>query len=125
MTLILDAGALIAAERSDRDIVALLKAERRAGRVPATHGGIVGQVWRDGARQARLARLLAGVAVTPLDDALGRRAGILLARTDTDDVLDAAVVLLATDGDLIVTSDVSDLSTLAAAYGAHVEITPA
>ena len=125
MTLVLDAGALIAVERSDRDTVALLKAERRAGRVPVTHGGIVGQVWRDGARQARLALLLAGVEVAPVDDALGRRAGILLARTHTDDVLDAALVLLASDGDLIVTSDVNDLSTLAAAYGAHVEITPA
>lgn len=125
MTLVLDAGALIAVERSDREIVALLKAEHRGGRVPVTHGGIVGQVWRDGARQARLARLLAGVEIVPLDDALGRRAGILLARTHTDDVLDAAVVLLATDGDLIVTSDVTDLSTLAAAYGAHIEITPA
>jgi hypothetical protein len=125
VTLILDAGALIAVERSDRELVALLKAEHRAGRVPVTHGGIVGQVWRDGARQARLARLLAAVEIAPLDDALGRRAGILLARTHTADVLDAAVVLLATDGDVIATSDVSDLSTLAAAYGAHVEITPA
>ena len=123
MTLVLDAGALIAVERSDRAIVALLKAEHRAGRVPVTHGGIVGQVWRDGARQARLARLLAGVEITPLDDVLGRRVGSLLARTQTDDVLDAAVVLLASDGDLIVTSDVSDLATLAAAYGAHLEIT--
>jgi hypothetical protein len=60
--------------------------------------------------------------IAPLDDALGRRAGTLLARTLTDDVLDAAVVLLATDGDLILTSDVSDLSTLAATYGAHIEI---
>jgi hypothetical protein len=125
VTLVLDAGALIAVERSDREIVALLKAERRAGRVPVTHGGIVGQVWRDGARQARLASLLAGLEIAPLDDALGRRAGILLARTHTDDVLDAAVMLLATDGDLILTSNVNDLSRLAAAYGVHVEITPA
>jgi hypothetical protein len=40
-------------------------------------------------------------------------------------VLDAAVVLLATDGNLIAPSDVNDLITLPAAYGAHVEITPA
>jgi hypothetical protein len=125
VTLVLDAGALIAVARSDREIVALLKAERRAGGVPVTHGGIVGQVWRNGARQARLAHLLAALEIVPLDDVLGRRAGILLARTRTDDVLDAAIVLLATDGDLIVTSDVSHLSTLAAAYGAHVEIAPA
>ncbi len=125
MTLVLDAGALIAVERSDREIVALLKAERCAGRVPITHGGIVGQVWRGGARQARLARLLAATDIAPLDDALGQRAGALLARTRTADVLDAAVVLLATDGDVIVTSDVTDLTTLARACEAHIEITPA
>jgi predicted nucleic acid-binding protein len=124
VTLVLDAGALIAVERSDREIVALLKAERLAGRVSVTHGGIVGQVWRDGARQARLARLLDAMDITPLDDSLGRRAGILLARAHTADVLDAAVVLLASDGDLIATSDVSDLIALAAASGTHVEITP-
>lgn len=52
MTVILDAGALVAVERGDRAVVAMLKGERRAGRVPATHGGVVGQVWRGGARQA-------------------------------------------------------------------------
>lgn len=122
MTLVLDAGALIAVERSDREIVALLKAERRAGRVPITHGGVVGQVWRDGARQARLARLLAGVEIAALDDALGRRAGSLLARTGREDVVDAAVVLIAADGDLIATSDTADLRALAAATGMHVEL---
>lgn len=123
MTLVLDAGALIAVERSDREIVALLKGERRAGRVAITHGGVVGQVWRDGARQAGLARLLAGVEIAALDDTMGRRAGILLARAGKADVVDAAVVLLAADGDLIVTSDTADLRELAAASGVHVELT--
>lgn len=125
MTLVLDAGALIAAERSSRKVVTLLKAELRDGRVPVTHGGIIGQVWRDGARQAILARLLAGVEVVPLDDALGRRVGTLLARAGAEDVHDAAIVLLASDGDMIVTSDVRDIATLATACGAHVEIIPA
>lgn len=124
MTLVLDAGALIAVERSDRAVVALLKAELRDGRVPLTHGGIVGQVWRDGARQAILAGLLAAVEVVPVDESLGRRAGSLLARSTTDDVHDAIVVLLASDGDTILTSDVEDISTLAAAHGAHIEIIP-
>lgn len=71
MTLILDAGALLAAERGSRDLVALVKRERLAGRAPATHGGVVGQVWRGGAgRQVGLARLLAGVHVVALDEPL-------------------------------------------------------
>ena len=34
MTLVLDAGAFIAAERGDRDVVALLKGELLAKRIP-------------------------------------------------------------------------------------------
>ncbi len=67
MSLILDAGAFVAVERGDRDIVALVKRERLAERSPVTHGGVVAQVWRGGAgRQAEVARLLAGVDVKPL-----------------------------------------------------------
>lgn len=123
MTLVLDAGAFIAVERDDRDVVALIKRERLAKRAPITHGGVIGQVWRGGSgRQARLALLLAGIEVTPLDDALGRRAGALLRSSKTKDVIDAALVLLARDGDGILTSDAEDLIPLARAAGADVEI---
>jgi hypothetical protein len=100
-----------------------LKTGLLSGDVPVSHGGIVGQVWRGrGARQASLARALAGVSVRALDDSLGRKAGELLARTHATDVIDSALVLLAEDGDRIVTSDPEDLRTLAAASGRHVEI---
>jgi hypothetical protein len=122
MTLVLDAGALIAIERADREVIAALKAERRAGRVPTTHGGVIGQVWRGGGRQALLARLLDAVEVVALDDALGRRAGALLGRCGSADVIDAALVLLAVDGDLIFTSDTGDLDELATAAGTHLEL---
>lgn len=125
MSLVLDAGALIAAERGDRDTVALIKRELLAGRAPLTHGGIVGQVWRGGAgRQAPLARLLPGLDVAAVDDALGRRAGVLLGRTRLYDVVDAALVLLAVDGDIVLTSDPSDLGPLASAAGLHIDIVP-
>lgn len=42
MTLVLDAGALVAVERDNRDVVALIKRERLPGRTPVTHGGVVG-----------------------------------------------------------------------------------
>lgn len=125
MTLVLDAGALIAVERRDRHVVALLKAELLAGRVPITHGGVVGQVWRGGGgRQAFLARHLAGVGVVALDDTLGRRAGALLGRARSSDVVDAAVVLLAHEDDLVLTSDPDDLLPLAVAAGIDVELVP-
>jgi hypothetical protein len=123
MSLILDAGAFVAVERADRDTVALIKLELLARRTPMTHGGIVGQVWRGGAgRQANVARLLPALETTALDEALGRRAGLLLGRARTRDVIDAALVLLATDGDVLLTSDPSDLAPLAAAAGLHVDI---
>jgi hypothetical protein len=123
--LVLDAGAFLAVERGDREVVALVKRERLAGRSPVTSGGVVAQVWRGGhSQQAPVARLLAGVDVAPIDDSLGRQAGILLARADRSDAIDATVVCLAADGDDILTSDPDDLRTLAEVAGIHVELIP-
>jgi len=125
MSLVLDAGALIAVERANRDAIALMKQELQHGRVPLTHGGIVGQVWRGGAaRQANLARLLPALQVVPLDVTLGRRAGVLLGNSRMNDVLDAALVLLAVDGDFLLTSNPNDLEPLASAAGLHIDIVP-
>lgn len=123
--LVLDAGAFVAVERGDRDVVALVKRERLAGRVPVTSGGVVAQVWRGGTgRQAPLARLLAGTDVVAVDDGLGRRAGMLLARSGQSDAIDATVVCLAADGDDVLTSDPGDLRALAEAAGIHVDLIP-
>lgn len=122
MSLILDAGALIAIDRNDRGMWRRLKAALLMGETPLSHGGIVGQVWRSGSRQALLARALAGIDVRPVDQALGRRAGELLATAKRHDVIDAALVLLAMDGDHIVTSDPEDIEPLARVSGRHVEI---
>ena len=123
MTLVLDAGAFVAVERGDREIVALIKRERLAERAPLTHGGVVGQVWRGGAgRQAELARLLPGVDVKPIDQDLGKRAGALLRESRRADVLDAALIAVAADGDELLTSDPDDLRVLAEAAGLHVDV---
>ncbi len=124
MSLILDAGALIALERGDRFVTTLVSIETEEKRSAASHGGVVGQVWRGGRRQARLAKWLAAINVVPLDEELGRRAGALLARAKKSDAIDAAVVLLAVDGDTILTSDPYDLEPLAWAAGLHVDIVP-
>lgn len=125
MMLILDAGAFVAVERGDREVVALVKRERVSGRAPVTHGGVVGQVWRGGyGKQVLMAKLLTGTEVLPLDDNLGKRAGMLLARGGGADVIDAAVVCLASDGDDILTSDPGDIQGLARTAGVHVELIP-
>jgi hypothetical protein len=123
VSLVLDSGALIALEKNDRAMWRRLKAALLASSCPKSHGGIVGQAWRGGGpRQALLARALAGIDVRPLDESLGRAAGSLLARDGGADVIDAALVLLADDGDDIVTSDPEDLESLAAQLGRHVEL---
>lgn len=122
MTLVLDGNALIALERGRRPMWTRLKAAQLAGDVPVTHAGVLGQVWRGDPRQARLARALQGIDIRPVDGPLGRSAGVLLGEVGLSDVIDAATVLLSSDGDDIVTSDPGDLSRLAAASGRHVEL---
>jgi hypothetical protein len=125
MSLVLDAGAFIAVEKMDRDTVALIKLELLHGRAPLTHGGVIGQIWRGGTgRQAQLARLLPALDIAALDETLGRSAGILLGRSGKADVIDAALILLAEDGDLLLTADPGDLEPLATAAGLHVDIVP-
>jgi hypothetical protein len=123
MTLVLDTGALIALESNDRVMWARLKAALLVRSVPVSHGGVVGQAWRGaGPRQTLLAKALEGIDVRPLDDELGRAAGELLERAGSSDVIDAALAILADDGDDVVTSDVADFETLAAHLDRHVEI---
>lgn len=123
MRLILDTGALIALERNDRAMWQRLKLALLAREAPLSHGGVVGQAWRGrGPRQALLARALDVLDIRPLDAVLGRAAGELLARAKQDDVIDAALVLLASDGDRIITSEPDDLAPLARAADLDVEL---
>lgn len=121
MSLVLDSGALVALERNERPMWVRLKAAQTEGDLPRTHAGVLGQVWRGGPRQARLSQALDGIDVRALDERLGRAAGVLLAAAGLADVIDAGVVLLAADGDEIVTDD-RELEVLAAASGRHVEL---
>lgn len=115
MSLTLDAGALIAFERGDRAVVAIVARALQRKQVLAVPAGVIGQVWRDGRRQASLARLLASdlVEIEPLDDARARAAGQLCGATRTSDVIDASVVLCARARDHgVLTSDPDDLTRL-------------
>lgn len=126
MTLLLDAGGFVALERHERAMWRRLKAAHKSGRPPVTHGGVVAHVWRGGSgRQVNLARAMSAVEVVPLDDALGRRAGMLLGRAGLLDAIDAAVVALGTHGDQIVTSDPHDIAALVEASGNRIDVVAA
>jgi hypothetical protein len=108
----LDAGALIAIEAGKRGLIALVEDTLRSGRDVHVVAGVVAQVWRKGASQARLSRVLnaRGVVVAPLDDLTARAVGELCGRSGHSDVVDAHVVLHARQhGHRVVTSDPADL----------------
>jgi hypothetical protein len=80
--------------------------------VPA---GVVAQVWRGSARQARIAQLLSArnATIEPLDEDTARVVGVLCAHTGTSDVVDASVALAGQIHDaVVITSDPDDLRRL-------------
>ncbi len=112
--LVLDSGALIAFERADQRVRAAIRRATEGSRI-VVPAGVVAEVWRDGSRQARLARLLINDAVTvpALDEVIARAAGVLCARSGTEDVVDASVVLAARfAGAVVLTGDAADLRTI-------------
>lgn len=112
MRMVLDAGALIGVDRSDRRVAGLIALGRRAGADLVTTAPVVAQVWRNGTRQVNLARALAMIDVVTMDLDAARSAGELLRVAGGSDVVDASVALLARPGDQIVTSDPDDLDVL-------------
>jgi hypothetical protein len=120
--IVFDAGALIALERGDRSVAAQLATAAKSGTEVVTSATCIAQVWRAPARQARLARALAGFLEHDLDARGTRECGALLARSETRDIADAAVSLLVEDGDTILTSDPRDIERLLDAAGTRARI---
>jgi hypothetical protein len=113
-----DAGALIAAERGSRDLWLLHRRLLERGIRPTVPPVALAQAWRDGGRQAQLARLLRGCRVPPFVERDARAVGEALGASRTEDVVDAAVVVTACARDeAIVTSDPGNLRVVAEALG--------
>lgn len=113
--LVLDTGALIAFERRAREVMVLVSHALVDDEPLVIPAGVLAQAWRDGRRQARLARLLHApqIEVVPLDDRAARAAGQLCGVAGTRDVVDASVVLCARQrGYAVLTSDPGDLRRL-------------
>ena len=114
---VFDSGALIAIERGSRKVQTLLERINALGTIVLVPTGVVAEVWRDGARQARVARLLAATTtrVVAFDEVRARAVGVLLGSTAEEDVVDASVVVCAREHGrdvAVLTSDSTDLRKL-------------
>lgn len=119
----LDAGAFVAFEKGDARVRAQLAAARRLGIELVTTSPVIGQVWRDGKRQVLLGKLVAATKVDAPAGEAARRAGEILAKTRTNDVVDALLAEHARDGDVVLTSDPGDIRRLLAAAGKRAAVT--
>lgn len=112
MSAVLDTGALIAIDKHNRAVGAMLRVLQRDGVPVVTSGAVVAQAWRDPRRQVNLARLLTGVDIAALDDVAAKKVGELLRANGTSDLADAHLALLVHSQDPVLTSDEDDLKAL-------------
>lgn len=114
---VLDSGALIALERNDRAVWAMLKVAALSGTDVLVPSTALAQVWRGAPTQAALSRALRH-CVTASFDVLAREVGELCGRTRTNDICDAHVALVAArHADALYTSDPADMRRLIPACG--------
>ena len=112
---VLDAGALIAHEKNNPKVGALLKVASRQRIEMVLPSVVLAQVWRDGSRQAILSRMLRspGLVEAALHHEDAKRVGHLLRESGAPDVADAHVEVLATRLRApVITSDPDDISKL-------------
>ena len=114
--MIVDAGPLILdGENLNSRLWALIKRATERGNDLHTTHPVLAQVWREPARQANLSRALRCFDVHPLDESVS--VGFKLAESDTSDVVDAHLVVVAEGlGTFILTTDHEDMSTLNARF---------
>lgn len=111
--LALDTGALIALERGERRIQAILAVAAEEGVVPTVPAQVVAQYWRGGTgRQAIVARFLNGCNIEYLNIIRAKQIGMLLGASRTSDETDAVVALIAHECGAVVTSDPDDIKLL-------------
>jgi hypothetical protein len=124
VSVVYDAGALIAAERSDRALWADHRARLELGTVPLSTGPVVAQVSRSG-RQAQLRRFLRGCDVVSFLAEEAHEVGVLAGKSGSPDVVDVHLVVVAhRAGAGVVSGDEADLSPIVAALPAPVPILP-
>jgi hypothetical protein len=109
MSVVYDAGVLVAADRDDREVWADHRVRLEVGTVPMTTAPVVAQVSRS-ARQVPLRRFLRGCETVPFSPDQAHEVGALLSESGTSDVVDAHLVITAArTASTVLTSDVGDI----------------
>ena len=104
-----DTGALIAVERRDRVMLAFMTAALGAGARITVPSAVVAEWWRGQGGPA--ARVLDAVHIEPLTESLARLVGETLGTVKDASLVDAIVMASAARrGDVVLTSDVGDLT---------------
>jgi len=112
VTVLYDAGLLIAADRNDREVWADHRVRLELGVIPTTTAPVVSQVSRS-SRQVQLRRLLRGCEIVTFASEEMHEVGELLGRARSSDVVDAHLVIAAArHGSSVITSDENDLTRL-------------
>jgi predicted nucleic acid-binding protein len=116
--LTLDTGALIALERRDLRVIALVTAARKQQRAITVPAPVVVEWWRG--QRGPVARLLESFDVEPLDDELAHVAGMALSHASKGPSVTDAVVMAsaAVRGDTVLTGDIEDLTKLQSVFPA-------
>lgn len=115
-----DAGALIAIDAKDKRMWLIHERALAEGREVIIPAIVVGQAWRDGRKQALLARFLRTCQIETTDLETAKAAGVLCGQAGSSDVVDATVMVTALAHHAnIVTGDHKDMIKLAEACGAR------
>lgn len=106
-----DTGALVAIERRDRTMLALMTAALASGARITVPSPVVSEWWRG--QRGPAARILDAVLIEPLSASLAKVVGETLGDIRGATLVDAVVVASAARrGDLVLTSDVEDLTRI-------------
>ena len=110
--IVLDSGALIGWERQEARVAAHFEEawEREIDLVVPTV--VLAEVWRGGARSARVARLLKGCILVPLTESLSRVAGEARGAVPSSGLVNAIVMATAVPWRAVLTGDRKDLQRL-------------
>jgi hypothetical protein len=87
-----DAGALVAAERNNRQMWALHAGYLAEEVIPAVPAPVLAETWRGGSGQASLSRLLRMCDTEPMSEELARNVGVLAGQSGHDGIVDVSVV---------------------------------
>jgi hypothetical protein len=117
MGLTLDTGALVALERRDTRVMALIHAAQGQGRAITVSAPVVVEWWRG--QKGPAAHLLTAFYVEPLGSKLARLAGAALANVKGASATDAVVMASAAlRGDIVLTGDLQHLTRLQSVFPA-------